>query len=180
MRLSCVCNCVRALQWTPQQLSTWICWQGSRQKAAQTSSVAARPTAVQPSPQDAAERVPAGLRPALTRSVPRAGPLRTRRFSLGVSLRTVIDGLPTVELSQARNLLMSACLQADSQSRVAPCAVAHRTRHSDHSARKAGLDRVCGSATRPATKPHLTCDVRQISDPHSGGGHPRGSPPPSG
>ncbi|GGK93024.1 hypothetical protein GCM10012284_28680 [Mangrovihabitans endophyticus] len=46
------------------------------------------------------------------------------------------------------NLLMSACLSADTQSRAAPRAVALRTRPSDNSAPKVELVGVCGSSSR--------------------------------
>src|SRR3712207_3563910 len=51
----------RALRCTPLGTSQGYSRQGSRQKAAQTSSVAERLTAVQPAPQGAAERAPGHL-----------------------------------------------------------------------------------------------------------------------
>jgi hypothetical protein len=172
---------VRALQWTPQDLSERISWQGSRQKAAQTSSVAARLTAVQPSPQGVAERIPAGLRPA---------PLWGRCLVRGRSERGVSPyrcpsagsgstGLPAVGLSQARKLAdvsvparehtVKGCAAGRTQ------AVARRTRHTDHSVRKAGLVGLC--LPRHRAPLDSRCDLRVLPREQRRRGPRKGSPP---
>src|SRR3954453_15268961 len=153
----------------------YLSWQGSRQKAAQTNSVAARLTAIQPSPRGAAERLPRGLRPAPLRPVPHAGPLRTRRLSLVPSAgggATLGWAVASAKLADASVPVRGHTVKGCAAGRT--FAVARRARHSDLSARKAPLGAVRRSANRPATELLLTSDFapEREADGHPFAGHP--------
>src|SRR4051812_23679440 len=157
-------NCLRALQWTPQELSGWISWQGSRQKAAQTSSVAARLTAVQPSPAGRCGTHPRGPLTCASRRVSTSSGAAQNAAYLPTGApprRPVETGSPAVGLSQARKLAVVS-VPVSGQT-VKSCAagrthaVVRRTRHSDHSARKAELGGLCRSGMRLAGTSALTC-----------------------